>query len=251
MEILGVDIGGSGIKGALVDVATGKRTSERHRIDTPQPATPDAVVSTIGEIADHFGWAGPLGCGYPGVVRSNVVYTAANMDDGFIGVDLGAAIQKRTGQPAVILNDADAAGLAEMRFGAGRGRNGVVFVITIGTGLGTVMFSDGQLVPNTELGHLVLAAGEAEELHSDRTRKELDMSWKRWAKGFNTYLQELHRLFWPELFILGGGAAKKADKFMEFIDVPSECVIAEQGNFAGIVGAALAANEAAWPEAAK
>lgn len=241
MEILGIDIGGSGIKGAPVDLSTGTLTAERFRMATPQPATPEACASVIRQVVDHFEYEGPVGAGFPGVIRNGVVKTAANLAESWVDADAATLLENATGCPFVLVNDADAAGIAEMRFGAGVGRDGLVIMVTIGTGLGTALFIDGRLVPNTELGHLELDGREAEKWASDATRKAKDLSWKKWAKRFDTYLNRLHAYFWPELFILGGGASKKPEKFMEYLDVPCEVVPAKLLNEAGIVGAAAAA----------
>ncbi|RMF45683.1 MAG: ROK family protein [Anaerolineae bacterium] len=239
--VLGIDIGGSGIKGAPVDVATGTLLAERHRIPTPKGARPEDVAAVVTDIVHHFGWQGPIGVGLPAAVRDGVALTAANIHKSWRNTDAAALFSQHTGLPAVVLNDADAAGLAEMRFGAGRERRGVVFVITIGTGLGTALFVDGVLVPNTELGHLEIRGKDAEKRASDAVRKHKDLSWKQWASRFNEYLHTLEALFWPTLFILGGGASKKSEKFLPYLDVQAEVVPAQLRNEAGIVGAALAA----------
>ncbi len=242
MKALGIDIGGSGIKGGIVDTAIGEMISERHRIDTPHPATPEAVVEVMETIVKHFGWEGPIGCGYPGVIRNQVLMTAANLDKSCIGSNLGAMLTEKVGSPAWVVNDADAAGIAEAHFGAGKGKNGVVMLITVGTGLGTALFIDGKLVPNTELGHLWLERGlEAEKYAAASIKKKEDLGLKAWAKRFDEYLEYLQALFWPDLFIVGGGIAKKADKFLEYFNVDTHVVAAQQGNLAGIVGAAMAA----------
>ncbi|WP_428261344.1 polyphosphate--glucose phosphotransferase [Haliangium sp.] len=241
MEILGIDIGGSGIKGAPVDLNTGELTAERHRIPTPHPATPEAVAEVVGAVAAHFSWSGPIGCGVPAAVQHGIARTAANIDKAWIGADVARLFTAASGCPTTVLNDADAAGLAEMNFGAGRGRDGVVIVITVGTGLGTAIFTDGVLVPNTELGHIEIDGRAAERRASDAARRRKDLSWKKWAKRFERYLQTLERLFWPDLVIIGGGASKKSDKFLPRIDIGAEVVPAQLLNQAGIVGAALAA----------
>ncbi len=243
MKALGIDIGGSGIKGGIVDIAAGEMISDRHRIKTPHPATPEAMVDVMAEIVEHFEWSGPIGCGYPGVIQQQTMMTAANLDKSWIGVNLSERLSKRTGSPVWVINDADAAGIAEMHFGVGKGKPGVVMLITVGTGLGTALFVDGMLVPNTELGHLLLDNGhEAEKYAAGSVKKEKDLSFKAWAKRFNKYLNYVHAILRPELFIIGGGIAKKADKFLEYFDVPIPVVPAEQGNLAGIVGAAMAAH---------
>jgi polyphosphate glucokinase len=241
MNILGIDIGGSGIKGAPVDLETGSLAGERFRLPTPGSATPKACAAVIHEIVTHFDYQGPVGAGFPGVILNGVVRTAVNLTDEWLDLDAATLLEKATGCPFSILNDADAAGVAEMRFGAGKGRRGLVIMITIGTGLGTALFIDGRLVPNSELGHMELNGREAEQWASDATRKAKDLSWKKWARRLNTYLLRLHAHFWPELFILGGGASKKPGKFLHHLDVPCEVVTAKLRNEAGIVGAAAAA----------
>ncbi|HEY5668656.1 MAG TPA: ROK family protein [Anaerolineales bacterium] len=240
-EILGIDIGGTGIKGAPVDVENGSLLAPRFRLLTPSPSKPKPMAETVAEIARHFAWTGPIGCGFPALVQAGVVRSAANIHKKWIGVDAQALFADVTGCPVIVLNDADAAGLAEMTFGAGRGRNGVVMIITIGTGLGTALFLDGQLVPNTELGHIEIGGQDAELRASDAARQRDKLSWKRWAKRFNKYLNTLERLFSPDLFILGGGASKKHEKFIPLLSVRAEILPAQLLNEAGIIGAALAA----------
>lgn len=240
MHILGVDIGGSGIKGAIVDTVTGELVTGRHRIDTPQPATPEAVAAVLAQLVLHFHWNGPVGCGFPAAIQHGVARTAANISPSFIGVDIDKLFSEATQCPCYNLNDADAAGMAEMRFGEGLGQSGVVLLITIGTGLGTVFFTEGTLLPNTELGHLYLPNGKkAEHYASDAVRKAEDLGWKRWGKRFNTYLTLMESLYWPDLIILGGGASKKFDKFKQQITVEAPVKPAAFLNQAGIVGAAL------------
>lgn len=240
MIVLGIDIGGSGIKGAPVDITTGQMLAERFRIPTPAPAKPDPMIEIIAEISRKFEWKGPIGCGYPGVVRNGRTLTAANVSKSWIGLNAAAQISKKTGSPVRIVNDADAAGLAEMSFGVGHGRKGVVLIVTIGTGLGTALFTDGHLLPNTELGHIEINGQDAEILATDAARKREDMSWKEWGGHFNKYLKTLHRLFWPDLIILGGGISDKFDRYSSYLDVPTEIQIAKLLNEAGIIGAALA-----------
>jgi polyphosphate glucokinase len=240
MQVLGIDIGGSGIKGAPVDTETGELLAERYRIPTPQPSTPEAVAEVIAEIARHFDWKGPIGCGFPAVVQGGITKSAANVDETWVDADAAGLISTATGCPTKVFNDADVAGLAEMAFGAGKGRKGGVLVITIGTGLGSSLFTDGVLLPNTELGHIEFNGQDAEWAASDAARKREDLSWKKWGKRFDDYLNYLHKLFWPDLIILGGGASKKFEKFSEFMTVPTELVTAETLNEAGIIGAALA-----------
>ena len=208
MHIFGLDIGGSGVKGAPVDTQTGELLGERFRVPTPQPSTPEAVVAAAVEVVEHFGWQGPIGCGFPAVIKDGNVFTAANVDPSWIGTDLRDALQTKLGGPVQVLNDADAAGLAEMHFGAGRGVEGVVLLITLGTGIGTALFVKGQLVPNTELGHIELRGKDAELRASDRVREERNLSWKQYAKRLDEYLDAIQRLLWPDLVIVGGGISR-------------------------------------------
>ena len=240
MQVLGIDIGGSGIKGAPVDVEKGEMLTKRYRIRTPQPSEPKAVAKTVKKIAKHFKWDGPIGCGFPAVVQRGITRTAANVDDRWIGTNAAALFSEATGCPVKVINDADAAGLAEMSFGAGQGRTGVVLLVTIGTGLGTSVFIDGTLLPNTELGHIEIDCGDAELMASDAARTRENLSWEEWGKRLDTYLDTLEKLIWPDLIILGGGVSKKHKKFMPFVNVQAEIVIAEAFNEAGIIGAALA-----------
>ncbi|MBB4983281.1 MULTISPECIES: polyphosphate--glucose phosphotransferase [Streptomyces] len=244
MNVFGVDIGGSGIKGAPVDLERGALAEERHKVLTPQPATPDGVAGCVAEVVAHFGWTGPVGVTFPGVVTGSTVRTAANVDKSWIGVDAGALIGDRIGGlPVTVLNDADAAGVAEMTFGAGRGRKGTVILLTLGTGIGSAVFVDGRLVPNTELGHLELKGHDAETRASTRAKEDEDLSWEHWAKKrLNKYLAHVEMLFSPELFIIGGGVSRKADRFLPLIEgIRAKIVPAELQNNAGIVGAGMAA----------
>jgi len=250
MQILGIDIGGSGIKGAPVKVKRGALSAERYRIPTPQPSTPDAVADTVAKIVKHFRWKGPVGCTFPSVVKRGIVYSAANVDKSWIGLNGRKLLQKKTGCPVLLLNDADAAGIAEMTFGAGKDRMGVVFVLTFGTGIGSAVFVNGALMPNTELGHMRMISRsrgivEAEHYASDRIRKEERLSWKRWAARVNEYLSLMEALFSPDLFIIGGGVSKKHDKFLPLLKSRADVVPAQLLNEAGIVGAALAAKSLA------
>ena len=241
MEILGIDVGGSGIKGAPVDTEKGILVSPRHRIPTPEPAKPKSMADVVAEVAQHFDWHGPIGCGFPSALRNGIVLTAANIHEKWIGVDAAALFGQKTGCTVNMINDADAAGLAEMTFGAGKGRKGVVVMVTIGTGLGTAVFVDGRLLPNTELGHIEIDGKDAELGASDAARQRDKLSWKKWGQRFNVYLNQLERLFWPDLFILGGGTSKKYDKYKKYLDVQAEIVPAQLLNEAGIIGAALSA----------
>ncbi|MGA5410972.1 polyphosphate--glucose phosphotransferase [Streptomyces lavendulocolor] len=243
MNVFGVDIGGSGIKGAPVDLERGDLAEPRHKVLTPHPATPDGVAGCVAEVVEHFGWSGPIGVTFPGVVTGSTIRTAANVDKGWIGVDAAALLGERlSGMPITVLNDADAAGIAEMTFGAGRGRKGAVIMLTFGTGIGSALFTDGRLVPNTELGHLELDGHEAEKRASTKAKEDKDLSWEEWAHRVRKYLAHLEMLFSPELFIVGGGVSRKAEKFVPLLtDVRAEIVPAELQNNAGIVGAAMAA----------
>jgi polyphosphate glucokinase len=245
MDIMGVDVGGSGIKGALVDVKSGELSTDRIRVKTPQPAAPKAVISSIKKLVRTFDYTGPLGVGFPAVVQDGIVLSAANVDDKWINYPGQKGISKETGCQVTLLNDADAAGYAEMRFGAGRDRLGVVMIITLGTGIGSALFVNGRLVPNTELGHLYLPGHsfDAEEYASDRIRSAEDLSWQEWAKRLDQYLLHLERLFSPNMFILGGGVSKKHEKFIPHLSVRAKVVAAQLRNEAGIVGAAMAATE--------
>lgn len=243
METLGIDIGGTGIKGAPVRLETGALTQERRRIPTPQPATPEAVAGTVRELCRQFAWDGPVGCGFPAAILHGVVRTAANVDESWIEVPGERLFAETTGLPVTLINDADAAGIAEMRFGAGKDQAGVVLLLTIGTGIGSALFTDGRLVPNTELGHILIKGMDAEHWASDAARKREGLSWKRWAARFNRYMNYLDGLLWPDLIILGGGAAKKHVKFLQYFDVRCPVVPAQFLNEAGIVGAALAAGD--------
>ena len=238
MKRLGIDIGGSGIKGALVDTEAGCFVGERHRIPTPQPATPSAVAETVQAIVQHFDYSGPLGVGLPAVVQQGVARTAANIHQDWIGTNAEALLQEATGCPTRVVNDADAAGIAEMHFGAGRGCQGVVMVVTLGTGIGSALFTNGQLLPNTELGHLLLGNVEAEHHASDATRKREGLNWKTWAARLDEVLHAYQALWWPDRFILGGGVSKKHAKYLELLTVDAEVVPASLLNQAGIIGAA-------------
>jgi len=240
--VLGIDIGGSGVKGAPVDTTTGQLTAERIRIDTPQPATPKAVTKVFADVAGHFAWRGPIGATMPGVVKQGVLLTAANIDKSWIDTDAAKLFGEATGCPVTVLNDADAAGIAEMHFGAGKGRRGVVVMITLGTGIGCAVFNDGVLLPNTELGHLEINGHDAESRASARVREEHDLSFRRWARRVDVYLDRIDALLWPDLIIIGGGVSRKAHKFFPYLSTRAELVAATLQNEAGIVGAAMMAD---------
>ncbi len=243
--LLGIDIGGTGMKAAPVDTDTGELIADRHRILTPQPATPDRVAQVLTDLARHFDWTGPIGATFPAVVRHGVAETAANVDQSWIGTDAGTLFSQATGAPVTVLNDADAAGLAEMDFGAGKGRDGVVLVVTLGTGIGSALFVDGTLVPNTELGHLQIRGKDAEHRAAASVRESKGWSWEEWAKRLQEYFAEVEALLSPDLLIVGGGVSKKADRFLPLIETRAELVPAQLLNEAGIVGAAVAARRAA------
>ena len=242
--VFGIDIGGSGVKGAPVDVEAGALlVPKRYRIPTPQPSTPDAVLDVAAEIAAHFDWHGPIGCAVPAVVQDGIARSAANIDPSWIGTDARSKLQERTGCDVVVLNDADAAGIAEMRFGAGRGVAGVVLLLTLGTGIGSALFVDGKLVPNTELGHLELDGDEAEHQAAARLVEEEDMDLEPWAQRLDRVLGHMEHLFTPNLIILGGGISKRAGEFLHLLHTSASLVPATMRNQAGIIGAAMAAHE--------
>ena len=241
--VFGIDVGGSGIKGAPVDVEAGRLLAPRHRIPTPPPGRPKEMAVVARQVVQAFGWNGPVGFTMPGRVKKGVMYTAANIDDSWIGVDAAKLFSKTTGQPSVVVNDADAAGLAEMAFGAGRGADGVVLMLTFGTGIGSGLFVDGKLVPNTELGHLRMHGDIAEAYAAARIRKLEDLSWQEWAERAQEYLAHVEFLFAPDLIIIGGGVSrpKKAARIFPYFDTKAKIVPAQLENEAGIIGAACAA----------
>jgi polyphosphate glucokinase len=241
MEQLGIDIGGSGIKGAIVDTDTGKLVTERYRTETPDPSTPDAMAEVLTLIPKEFNWKGRIGCGFPAPIKEGKVLTANNIDKSWLGVKAHEVFEKACGHSVIVINDADAAGLAEMKFGAGRGVSGVVLLLTIGTGIGSALFVDGKLVPNSEFGQFELRGKKAERRASDQVRSKKDMSWKQWSKVLGEYITAVENLVWPDLIIIGGGVSKKADKFLPRIKARAEIVPAQLRNEAGIVGAALCA----------
>ena len=243
MSLIGIDIGGTGIKGAAVDPEAGQLVGERVRLPTPHPATPEAVAATVTELLDQLGSAGPIGLTLPAVVRAGVVETAANIDHAWIGTDAVELFATATGRPVAVVNDADAAGIAEVRFGAGRHQAGVVVMVTLGTGIGGALFVDGVLVPNSELGHLPLHHGDAEDWAAESIRELDDLSWKAWAARLERYLELVERILWPQLIIVGGGVSAKADKFIPRLALRTVVVPAQLHNDAGIVGAALFAPE--------
>jgi polyphosphate glucokinase len=239
--ILGIDIGGTGIKGAVVDPETGTLLRERYRVPTPHPALPDAVGDVMAEVVRHFDWSGPIGCTFPAVIKDGMIYSAANVDPSWIGIDGQLLLHKKSGCPVVLLNDAGAAGMAEMAFGAGKGQQGVVIVVTLGTGIGTALFHNGTLLPNTELGHIEIRGKDAEERASDRVRVAKGWDWAKWGAHLDEYLGRLEALLSPDLFIIGGGVSQKAEHFLPLLHRKARVVPAQLLNEAGIVGAALAA----------
>lgn len=238
-KILGIDIGGSGVKGAIVDTKKGELLTERYRIPTPQPSTPEAVAAVMGKIVKNFKWDGPVGVGFPGVIQKGVARTAANVDKSWIDKDLNKLFSKATGCKVHVVNDADAAGMAEVKFGAGKKQMGTLLLVTVGTGLGTVIFSNGNLVPNLEMGHIMLHGADAELYATDAARKNNNLDWDTWAKRFDEYLLRMEELVWPDIIIIGGGASKKGDKFFHHLTTKAKVVPAKLMNEAGIVGAAM------------
>jgi polyphosphate glucokinase len=240
-HVLGIDIGGTGIKAAPVDTTTGELLAERQKIATPQPSTPDAVIDVVAQLVRAFDWAGPAGVTFPGVVVGGVIQTAANVDHAWIGVDAVKAVEAGTNLAVTALNDADAAGVAEMRFGAGRGVAGTVLLLTFGTGIGSALFTDGVLVPNTEFGHIEIRGKDAERRASELAREEHDLSWGAWAGRVDEYLSHVEALLSPGLIIIGGGISRKAQKFVPLLTgLRAKVVPAALQNDAGIVGAAMA-----------
>lgn len=243
MEILGIDVGGSGIKGAVVDPVTGSLLTERKRLPTPEGAKPEDVAQTCAELVHQFGYEGVIGCGFPAPILQGVAMMAANIHPTWIGTNVNELLTQYTGCRTFTLNDADAAGIAEMKFGAGKDVKGVVLVITLGTGIGTAIFTDGILVPNAEFGHLKIRGKDAEWRASDAARQRKDLSWKKYAKRLQEFLSEMEKLFWPELIIIGGGLSKNVEKFLPYISTRAKITPALFLNNAGIVGAAVYANE--------
>lgn len=241
MKVLGIDIGGTGIKGAIVDTKKGKLLSDRHRIDTPQPATPKAVIETVEKLVAEFDWHGPIGCGFPAAVKHEIVKTASNIDNTWIGMNAAAQIEKDIGCPTHLVNDVDAAGFAEMKFGAGKKNKGTVLIVAVGTGIGTAIFTEGRLLPNTELGHIELNGMKAEHYAANSIRERDELDWETWGKRLNEYLNAVEFLFWPDLIILGGGVSKKFDKYRDYLKLDADVVPALNRNNAAIIGAALAA----------
>ncbi len=240
-QALGIDIGGTGIKAAPVEVASGTLAAERVKLDTPHPAKPEEVADVVRQLTRKFGWAGPAGVTFPGVVTGGTIRTAANLDAAWIGLDARELLGTATGLVVTVLNDADAAGMAEMKFGAGAGQQGTVLMLTLGTGIGSALFTNGVLVPNTEFGHIMIRGKDAEKRASEHAREEGDLSWGKWAGRIDEYLMHMEALVSPDLIIIGGGISKKSDKFLpRLAGLRARVVPAKMLNNAGIVGAAMA-----------
>lgn len=244
---IGIDIGGSGIKGALVDLATGEFATERIRIPTPQPATPDAVASVVAEIVTQIAPVpeAPVGVTVPAIIKHGIAHSAANIDKSWINIDVKSLLEQVVSRQVTVINDADAAGYAETVFGAARDVSGVVMVLTLGTGIGSALINDGKLVPNTELGHLEIDGKDAERHASAAVRERKDLTWKQWAKRLQRYFSTVEFLFSPDLFVVGGGVSKRADEFLPLLDLRTPVVPATLRNAAGIIGAATLAHEEA------
>ena len=243
MHALGIDIGGTGMKAAPVDLDTGKFLADRLKIATPQPAAPDAVAGVVERLVGAFSWSGSIGVTFPGVVVNGITRTAANLDKAWIGLDARSLLSKAAGQEVRLLNDADAAGVAEMTFGAGSGEPGTVLMVTLGTGIGSALFVNGVLVPNTEFGHLEIRGKDAEQRASERAKTAHELGWKQWAKNVNEYLGRVEALVWPQLIIIGGGISRQSEKFMPlFTGLNARVVPAAMHNDAGIAGAAMTAH---------
>lgn len=249
MAILGIDIGGSGIKGALIDETTGGFLSDRFRIPTPIPATPEAIAKAIGQVAQKFEWKGPIGVGFPAVIQHGVVFTAANIDQSWIGVNAEELFSHVTGCPVYVINDADAAGIAEMSHGVGKEHHqGVVLFLTLGTGIGSAIFVDGKLVPNTEFGHIEVRGKDAEKRASDAVRKKKELSWEEWASRLQEVMGRLETLIWPDLIVIGGGVSKEWESFLPLIHLHARIIPAKLLNQAGIIGAAMYAWQRSQPQ---
>lgn len=239
MEILGIDIGGSGINAAIVETSTGMLLSEKFRIDTPEDTTPHKVMAKVHEVTRHFNWKGPIGCAFPAPVVDGVIIDSLYLDPSWDNADIDQLLHEITDCPVYVINDADAAGMAEMRFGAGRDRRGVVIVLTVGRGIGSALFVDGKLLPNTELGKIEIRGITAQERASERIRKEEGLKKSTWAKRIELVLNSFERIFYPDLFIFAGGVSKKLDNIKEYIDIKTPFVPADLLNTAGIIGAAM------------
>ncbi|HTJ78917.1 MAG TPA: ROK family protein [Rariglobus sp.] len=242
-DILGIDIGGSALKGAPVNIKTGKLLAERHRIATPEILKPKQMAAAVKKMVGHFKWKGPIGIGFPGVIHDNVILTSANLHKDFIGCDAGKLFTKATGLPVTLINDADAAGVAEVKFGAGRNMHGTIVLLTFGTGVGSALFVDGRLYPNSEFGHLPFKGKDAECFVSSAARDRKKLSYKKWAHKVSDYLNIIETVLWPRLIIVGGGISADHDKWFKHLKVRTPVVAATFLNEAGIVGAALAAKK--------
>ena len=243
MKRLGIDVGGSGVKGAVVDVGSGELVTERFRLATPQPSVPEAVATAISAVIAEHGWSGPFGCTLPSVVSHGIVRSAANIDPSWVDVDGRALLEEATGADVTLLNDADAAGIAEVRFGAGRNQDGVVLMITFGTGIGSAVLVDGVLLPNTELGHLEMWGDSAEKRAAAKAYEDEELTYEAWTDRVNEYLAYVETLLWPDLIIVGGGISKDSGEFLHLLEARAEIRPAELRNNAGIVGAAMASVE--------
>jgi polyphosphate glucokinase len=244
MGILGIDIGGSGIKGCLVNVENGELETPRFRLPTPEGGKPDEMAEVVQDVVSHFEYKGPVGYGFPSVVLNGVIYSAANIDKSWIGLDAANLFKGFTKCPAYVLNDADAAGIAEMRFGVGKDYpKGVVLMLTLGTGIGSAIFLDGKLVPNLEFGHLEIRGKDAESRASDAVRQQKELSWEKWASRLQEYLSTVEKLIWPDVVVLGGGVSKEWQKFTPFLKLRAKILPAQLLNQAGMIGAALYAHE--------
>jgi len=249
MHALGIDIGGTGIKGAPVDISTGELLTPRQKLATPRPALPDAVADVVKQLTTSFGWSGPVGITFPGVVDAGVARTAANLDRAWLGTDAGKLFGRAAGNPVRVLNDADAAGVAEMTFGAGAGERGTVLMLTFGTGIGSALFTEGVLVPNTEFGHIEIRGHDAETRASERAKELHDLSWGKWAGRVDEYLRHIEAMLSPSLIIVGGGVSRQSGKWVpRLTGIRARVVPAALLNEAGIVGAAMATSSTAVPD---
>jgi len=237
--VLGIDIGGTGIKGAPVEITAGRLLADRKKILTPKPATPAAVAETFRDLVEFHKWQGLIGVGFPAIIKEGIAHSAANIDKSWVGVNVEKLLSDAVGCPVVAVNDADAAGVAEIQFGGGEGVKGTVLLITIGSGLGSALFVDGKLVPNSEFGHLFLKGDIAEKYASNWAREHNELSWEDWGKRFNEYLHHVNRIISPDLILLGGGASKQFDSFSSVIDVSIKVMPAQHRNGAGTIGAAI------------
>lgn len=240
MKVLGIDIGGSAFKGAPVDLKTGKLLAERHRVEIDSPCAVADGVDAVRQITKHFNWRGPVGVGFPGIIQNGRIGAVGNLGEVWVGQDGGKLFTRAAGQPVRLVNDADAAGLAEVRFGAGKGRKGTMILLTFGTGIGSALFFNGVLYPNSELGHIPWRGKPFERYAAASVRKKANLDWPEWAERVNTYLAVVERLFAPSAIVLGGGVSKKADKFLPLLKTKAKLMPARLNNDAGIVGAALA-----------